>query len=88
MWPPLTLHFGPRFVLVNLDIQFVPALRAQEVAGAIERIDRRIRAHYPIVRQIFIEARSFTDSCAAGARAGPPPAPPGPGALDRRDAVS
>ncbi len=88
VWPPITLHFGPRFVLVNLDIQFVPALRTHELAAAIERIERRIRARYPIVRQIFIEARAITDSGAPGARPGHPPAAPGPGASDRRDAAS
>jgi len=73
-------------VLVNLEIQFVWTLRAHEVAGAVERIDRAIRARCPIARQLFIETRSITD-------AGPPAARPGaepraPAADDRRGAAS
>ncbi len=64
---PMTLHFGPRFVLVNLDIQFLPALTSGEVARAVERIERRIRARFPVVRQIFLEARALSE----------PGAPPG-----------
>ncbi len=70
VWPPLTLYFGPHFVLLNLDIQFLPALTAAEVARAVERIERGIRARYPVVRQIFIEARAISEP-------GAPPAPPG-----------
>ncbi len=67
---PLTLHFGPRFVLVNLDIQFLPALTGAEVARAVERIERRIRAHYPVVRQIFLEARAVSESGSPGSSKG------------------
>ncbi len=61
VWPPLTLHFGPHFVLVNLDIQFLPAITAREVARAVERIERAIRQRYPVVRQIFVEARALSE---------------------------
>ncbi|HEX9107096.1 MAG TPA: cation diffusion facilitator family transporter [Longimicrobiales bacterium] len=70
VWPPLTIYFGPHFVLLNLDIQFLPALTAAEVARAVERIERGIRARFPIVRQIFIEARAISEP-------GAPPASPG-----------
>ncbi len=61
VWPPLTLYFGPHFVLVNLDIQFLPAITAREVARAVERIERAIRQRYPVVRQIFVEARGLSE---------------------------
>ncbi len=65
VWPPLTLYFGPHFVLVNLDIQFLPAITAREVARAVERIERAIRQRYPVVRQIFVEARGLSEPGAA-----------------------
>ncbi len=65
VWPPLTLYFGPHFVLVNLDIQFLPAITAREVARAVERIERAIRQRFPVVRQIFVEARGLSEPGAA-----------------------
>jgi len=70
VWPPLTLHFGPHFVLVNLDIQFLPAITAREVSRAVDRIERAIRTRYPVVRQIFVEARGVSEP-------GSPPPEPG-----------
>src|SRR5574341_335671 len=55
----LTMHFGPSDVLLTLDIQFKPELSAQEVAGAINRIEAKIREHHPEVRHIYIEAKSL-----------------------------
>ncbi|NSX17841.1 cation diffusion facilitator family transporter [Cupriavidus taiwanensis] len=62
---PLTMHLGPADVLVTLDVQFHPETVANGAAGAIDRIERRIRARFPQVSRIFIEARLMT----AGARA-------------------
>lgn len=62
---PLTMHLGPADVLVTLDVQFHPETVANGAAGAIDRIERRIRARFPQVSRIFIEARLMT----SGARA-------------------
>ncbi|NOV26736.1 cation diffusion facilitator family transporter [Cupriavidus necator] len=62
---PLTMHLGPAEVLVTLDVQFHPETVANGAAGAIDRIERHIRAQFPQVSRIFIEARLMT----AGVRA-------------------
>ena len=55
---PLTMYFGPRHVLLNLDIQFRASLSAADVAAAVERLERTIRERFPVIQQIFIEARA------------------------------
>jgi len=56
---PLTMHFGPEQVLLNLDIEFRPNLSASEVTAAVDRLEKRIRAKRPNVKRIFIEAQSL-----------------------------
>jgi len=55
---PLTMYFGPRHVLLNLDIQFRASLSAADVAAAVERLERTIRERFPVIQQIFIEVHS------------------------------
>jgi cation diffusion facilitator family transporter len=57
---PLTMHFGPQEVLLNLDLQFEDDLSASDVASVVDRIERDIREAHPEVKRIFIEAESFT----------------------------
>jgi len=57
---PLTMHFGPDRVLLNLDIEFRPELTADEVAAAVDRLEARIRKEHPSIRRIFIEAEALT----------------------------
>src|SRR4029453_8018986 len=57
---PLTMHLGPVDVLVTLDVRFQPESSANEAAGSIDRIERRIRAEFPQVSRIYIEARLMT----------------------------
>ncbi|MEC4893655.1 MAG: cation diffusion facilitator family transporter [Oscillatoria sp. PMC 1051.18] len=56
----LTLHFGPKEILLNLDIQFCDNLSTEEVASAVERIEKLIRDRYPEIKNIFIEAKSLS----------------------------
>jgi divalent metal cation (Fe/Co/Zn/Cd) transporter len=49
-----------------MDLKFTPSLSAEEVAQAIDRVERRIRDEHPEVRFIFIEAESLTGRRAAG----------------------
>jgi divalent metal cation (Fe/Co/Zn/Cd) transporter len=58
-FPPLTMHFGPNRVLLNLDIEFRPELTAQEVAAAVDRLEDRIRAEHPQIERIFIETEAL-----------------------------
>jgi divalent metal cation (Fe/Co/Zn/Cd) transporter len=57
---PLTMHFGPERVQLNLDIEFRPDLSASEVTAAVDRLEASIRRERPNVKRIFIEAESLT----------------------------
>lgn len=56
----LSMHLGPYDVLLTVEIEFKSNLSAADVAVAIDRIDRRIRADHPEVRHIFLETQSLT----------------------------
>jgi cation diffusion facilitator family transporter len=56
--PILSMYVGPEDVLVTFDLTFKGDIPAEEVAGAIRRIEHEIRANYPKVRRIFLEPRS------------------------------
>ena len=56
---PLTMHFGPHEILLNIEIQFQRRLPAVELAAAVNRLEQRIRNQHPDITRIFIEARSF-----------------------------
>jgi cation diffusion facilitator family transporter len=57
---PLTMHFGPKEILLNLDIQFRKDLTAAELESAVDRLEKKIRDKHPDVKHIFIEAESLT----------------------------
>ena len=72
----LTMHMGPRALLLNMDLRFRDDLDANTVEAAIDRLERAIREAHPTIRYIFVEAGSIsrtrsTDSGAASA-GGPP----------------
>jgi cation diffusion facilitator family transporter len=56
----LTMHMGPEFILVNLSLDFPDHLEAGEVERAIADLDRAIKAAYPFVKRVFMEAESAT----------------------------
>jgi len=58
---PLTMHFGPNEVLLNLDVQFRRGLSAEEVEAAVDRLEKNIRRRHPEITRIFIEAETITD---------------------------
>ncbi len=55
---PITLHLGPRDVLLALNIEFKDSLSADEIEAAVRRIEKNIRASHDEVKRIFIEAAS------------------------------
>jgi divalent metal cation (Fe/Co/Zn/Cd) transporter len=59
---PLTMHFGPDQVLLNLDIEFRPNLSASEVTAAVDRLEANVRRERPSIKRIFIEAESLKGS--------------------------
>lgn len=56
---PLTMHFGPEEVLLNLEIDFRPGLPPGEITQAINRLEEEIREKHPEFKRIFIEARAL-----------------------------
>lgn len=62
----LTMHFGPREVLLTLEIEFRRGLSAAEATGAVDRVDKTIRAEHPEIRHVFIEAQSLPEQGGAG----------------------
>jgi len=52
---PLTMHFGPSEILLNLDVQFKADLRASDLVQVIDELEWNIHKKYPEVKRIFIE---------------------------------
>jgi cation diffusion facilitator family transporter len=63
---PLTMYFGPREVLLNLDVEFRPDLSAQEVTEAVDRLESKIRSEEPVIKRIFIESESLKPAARVG----------------------
>jgi divalent metal cation (Fe/Co/Zn/Cd) transporter len=51
----LTMHLGPRNVLVATEVRFDPQLSIPDVEAAMDRVEQKIHEEYAVVRQIFIE---------------------------------
>jgi cation diffusion facilitator family transporter len=56
---PLTMHFGPDEVLLNLEMDFRPDATAAQITEAIERLEHDVRERHPEISRIFIEAKSL-----------------------------
>lgn len=54
----LTMHMGPDFVLVNISVDFNNNETANSVESVISEIDKTIKADYPQIKRIFIEAEA------------------------------
>jgi cation diffusion facilitator family transporter len=55
----LTMYFGPHTILLAMDLQFRKDLSAAEVEESIDRLEEKIRQHYPDIQHIFIESESL-----------------------------
>jgi cation diffusion facilitator family transporter len=58
--PPLTMHFGPYEILVNLNVRFHSEASAAQIETAVAEMERTIREAHPEVKQVFIEAHGLT----------------------------
>ncbi len=58
----ITVHFGPRPVVLNAELQFRPDLRAGELAEAVARIERRLKERHPELKYLFLEGTCLTAS--------------------------
>jgi cation diffusion facilitator family transporter len=55
----LTMHMGPSDVLVTLSLDFDPHLSSDNVEAAVSSIERRLKAGFPEITRVFIEAQSW-----------------------------
>lgn len=56
---PLTMHFGPNTILLTMDIQFEKEITGHEVELAVDRLEKEIKATFPTIKHIYIEADSI-----------------------------
>ncbi|MBA2322210.1 MAG: cation diffusion facilitator family transporter [Deltaproteobacteria bacterium] len=56
---PLTMYFGPKMVLLTLQVRFRSEVTAAEAEEAVQRLERAIQHEHPEIRRIFIEASSL-----------------------------
>jgi cation diffusion facilitator family transporter len=56
-----TMHMGPDFVLVNMSLDFIDDIAAQDVERTVSSMTQSIKQTYPIVKRVFIEAESNLD---------------------------
>lgn len=56
---PITMYFGPRDMLVAMDVEFRQELTTAEIARAVDRLETRIRAVDPDVTNIYLETESL-----------------------------
>jgi cation diffusion facilitator family transporter len=54
-----SMYLGPEEVLLTISVDFVSDLSADQVEGAISEMERAIKARYPYVRRLFIEAQNW-----------------------------
>ena len=54
----LTLHMGAEYILANISADFKTGIDSSQVERAIARLDKEIKAQYPDVKRVFIEAES------------------------------
>lgn len=52
----LTMHMGPDYILVNLSVNFMDSAVADDIELAIDSLDKEIKAVFPKVKRIFVEA--------------------------------
>jgi len=55
----LTMYMGPHDLLVNMGVCFVPGTTAEEMHGAIRRIEADLKGAYPEINRVYIEAESL-----------------------------
>ncbi|MDG1994872.1 MAG: cation diffusion facilitator family transporter [Emcibacteraceae bacterium] len=54
----LTMHFGPKDILLNLSLDFKNDISAGDVEDIITEFEKKIKELHPDIKRIFIEAQS------------------------------
>ncbi|MEN6518120.1 MAG: cation diffusion facilitator family transporter [Methanospirillum sp.] len=55
----LTMYMGPHDLLVNMGVCFVAGTTAEQMHGAIHRIEADLHGAYPEINRVYIEAESL-----------------------------
>ena len=55
----LTMHMGPNFILVTLSADFLDSASAADVEEQVATLDQQIKARFPRVKRVFIEAEKM-----------------------------
>lgn len=58
---PMTMHLGPKEILLTLDVSFKEDLRGEDIVRAIRTIEEDIQAQFPHITRIYIEAKRLAD---------------------------
>ena len=67
----LSMYIGAEEVLLTLDVQFVPQTPVDESRPRSLRIERDIRATFPKIKRIYIEARAIAEVSSASSSTRP-----------------
>lgn len=57
----LTIHIGPRDVLLTLELQFSKNISAADLRTAIRRIERDVKEKFPEITRVYYEAESLSE---------------------------
>jgi len=57
----LTFHVGPDVVILAMKVAFAKTMKADDIEGCVNEIERQIRAELPLMRKIFIEVDAQGD---------------------------
>ncbi len=52
----LTMHMGPEFILINISVDVSDSLPAGRLEASIAELDRQLKAAYPEIKRVFVEA--------------------------------
>ncbi len=55
----LTMHLGPTDVLLNISVDFIKNMDANDVEDVIGGMEKRIKSEFPEINRVFIEAQSW-----------------------------
>ncbi len=61
----LTMHFGPADILVNVSVDFIDGISAEQVEATITELEIEIRLQNSEIHRVFIKAQSWQDHAAA-----------------------
>ena len=59
LYYPLTMHLAPHEILLALDVEFKKDMTVAELFTTTASLEDRIKATYPSVKKIYIEAKNF-----------------------------